>query len=126
MMGGRTIHLKILRALIGAAVIGVPATAFAAGPQTIDDCEKIDEAFAYNACLAKFGPRAGGVRHGNGGGADVPRGPPPKQAAVRRNGATPLRPKGALTLRQTKDGRVIAEFNIGPGRITTQRKAKGI
>ena len=126
MMGGRTIYLIALRALFCAAVIGVPVRAFAAGPATIDDCEKIDEAFAYNSCLAKFGPRAGGTRHGNGGGADVPRGPPSKQAAVRRNGATPLRPKGALTLRQTKDGRVIAEFNIGPGRITTQRKAKGI
>ena len=101
----------------------------AAGPQTIDDCEKIDEAFAYNSCLAKFGPRAGGVRHGNGSGsgADVPRGPPAKQTAgARRGGGTPLRPKGALTLRQTKDGRVIAEFTIGPGRITTQRKPKGL
>ena len=122
-MGARAYILTAVCALS----LGTAGPARAAGPQTIDDCENIDEAFAYNSCLANFGPRAGGVRRGNGSGADVPRGPPAKQTAgARRGGGTPLRPKGALTLRQTKDGRVIAEFTIGPGRITTQRKPKGL
>jgi hypothetical protein len=37
-------------------------TAFAvpssAAPQTIEDCEKIEQADAYNRCLASFGPEA--------------------------------------------------------------------
>ena len=31
----------------------------AAGPRTIDDCEKIKEPEAYNLCLASFGPTRG-------------------------------------------------------------------
>jgi hypothetical protein len=31
-----------------------------AGPRSIDDCEKIEAADAYNHCLASFGPVASG------------------------------------------------------------------
>ena len=105
------------------AIAAFPA--HAAGPQTIDDCEKIDEAFAYNSCLAKFGPRAGGVRHGSGGGADVPRGPPSaadRKAARRHSGPQRLPAHGGLQLRQTKDGRVVAEFSIGGVRPQPRKK----
>jgi hypothetical protein len=30
-----------------------------AGPRTIDDCEKLKDAEAYNLCLASFGPTRG-------------------------------------------------------------------
>ena len=105
------------------ALAALPARA--AGPQAIEDCEKIDEAFAYNSCLAKFGPRAGGVRHGSGGGADVPRGPPSaadRKAARRHGGSQRLPAHGGLQLRQTKDGRVVAEFSIGGPRVQVRKK----
>ncbi|MDQ6870209.1 MAG: hypothetical protein M3178_18435 [Pseudomonadota bacterium] len=59
----------ILTAVFVAALIAVPAQSKAA-PRSIDDCEKIQAADAYNQCLALFGP----VARGHGGsraGADV-------------------------------------------------------
>jgi len=43
------------------------ATGAQAAPRTIDDCEEIKEAMAYNACLASFGPTRG--HHGAVSGA---------------------------------------------------------
>jgi len=43
--------------ILAAALIAPPALSNAA-PRTIDDCEKIDAADAYNQCLAAFGPVA--------------------------------------------------------------------
>jgi len=58
-----------LTAVFVAALVAVPAQSKAA-PRSIDDCEKIQAADAYNQCLALFGP----VARGHGGtraGADV-------------------------------------------------------
>ncbi|MGH6812787.1 MAG: hypothetical protein ACREDM_10705 [Methylocella sp.] len=50
---------SILTAVFAAALIAAPAQSKAA-PRTIDDCEKIQAADAYNQCLAVFGPLARG------------------------------------------------------------------
>ncbi len=69
--------LALLVALAG------PAAAQRAAPRSIDDCERIDEPMAYNACLARFGPErggGGGAVRGRGRGRDV-------VASPRRGGA---------------------------------------
>ena len=60
---------SILTAVFVAALVAAPAQSKAA-PRSIDDCEKIQAADAYNQCLALFGPLARG--HGAAGdGVDV-------------------------------------------------------
>ena len=62
---------SILTAVFVAALVAVPAQSKAA-PRSIDDCEKIQAADAYNQCLALFGPLARG--HGAAGdGVDAGR-----------------------------------------------------
>ncbi|MGH6837775.1 MAG: hypothetical protein ACREDT_03055 [Methylocella sp.] len=59
----------IFTAVFAAALVAAPAQSKAA-PRSIDDCERIQAADAYNQCLAIFGP----VARGHGGtraGADV-------------------------------------------------------
>ena len=41
---------------MGAATLGLLAATAARAQATINDCEKIQAADAYNQCLAKFGP----------------------------------------------------------------------
>ena len=48
---------SILTTVFVAALVAVPAQSKAA-PRSIDDCEKIQAADAYNQCLALFGPLA--------------------------------------------------------------------
>ncbi|HEY4846225.1 MAG TPA: hypothetical protein VIH87_00100 [Methylocella sp.] len=62
---------SILTAVFAAALIAAPAHSNAA-PRSINDCEKIQAADAYNQCLALFGPLARG--HGAAGdGVDAAR-----------------------------------------------------
>jgi len=62
---------SILTTVFVAALVVVPAQSKAA-PRSIDDCEKIQAADAYNQCLALFGPLA--RRHGTAGdGVDADR-----------------------------------------------------
>lgn len=55
--------MRAISFMSAAAIImmAVPLTAGAQprAPRSIDDCEKIEEAMAYNACLASFGPSPG-------------------------------------------------------------------
>lgn len=57
-------HSSILRSLFTTALFTTALFAVSvstsAAPQTIDDCEKIQAADAYNQCLAIFGPAARG------------------------------------------------------------------
>jgi hypothetical protein len=55
---------SILTAVFAAALIVAPVQSNAT-PRSIDDCEKIQAADAYNQCLAVFGPLARG--HGAAG-----------------------------------------------------------
>ncbi|HEV7910389.1 MAG TPA: hypothetical protein VGP28_04725 [Methylocella sp.] len=62
---------SILTAVFAAALIAAPAHSNAT-PRSIDGCEKIQAADAYNQCLAAFGPIARG--HGAAGdGVDADR-----------------------------------------------------
>jgi hypothetical protein len=44
--------------IVMALGLSLAATTLAAAPATIRDCEKIQQADAYNRCLARFGPVA--------------------------------------------------------------------
>ncbi len=48
--------------LVMALLLGMVAAPCVAAPRSIADCEKIQEADAYNRCLASFGPMRG--QHG--------------------------------------------------------------
>jgi hypothetical protein len=50
-----------VRILLSVAIAGLPALAVAAS-RTIDDCETIEAADAYNRCLATFGPPGRSLR----------------------------------------------------------------
>lgn len=100
---------KILALLLG-LILAAPASA---APRTIDDCEAIKDANAYNLCLASFGPTRG--QHGatypgvasegekGGGGASG------GKRATGRHGWS--RPSGASMSRA--GGRVRMEFTPG-------------
>jgi hypothetical protein len=47
-----------LQLLAAAALFPVLSAVAHAAPRTIEDCEKIEAADAYNKCLAQFGPAA--------------------------------------------------------------------
>jgi hypothetical protein len=96
-------------ALVLAAALLLPAPAEAA-PKSIADCEAIQEADAYNRCLASFGPMRGqrgagypGVATGGGKGGKG------GSAAARRGGGFPA---GAQVTRG-RGGRVRMEFTPG-------------
>jgi hypothetical protein len=103
--GPRALRLALS---IFVAFLAAPA---AAGPRTIDDCEAIKEASAYNLCLASFGPVRG--QHGatypsmasegeKGGGTS-------RAAASAR-----LAPRGyRAAASRTRGGRVRMEFTPG-------------
>jgi len=57
--------LRYVPTLIFAAALIAPSAVSVAAPRTIDDCEKIQAADAYNLCLASFGP----VAHTHGAAA---------------------------------------------------------
>jgi hypothetical protein len=95
--------------LFAAFLFAAPA---AAAPRTIDDCEAIKEANAYNLCLASFGPMRGqrgatypGVasegEKGSGGG---------KSGAARRTAAAHGDGRGVA---HARGGRVRMEFTPG-------------
>jgi hypothetical protein len=50
-----------VRILLSVGIAGLPALAIAAS-RTIDDCETIEAADAYNRCLATFGPPGRSLR----------------------------------------------------------------
>lgn len=101
-------------ALLPAAALLIIWTPALAGPRTINDCEAIKEANAYNLCLASFGPMRG--QHGatypgvasegerQGGRATGSRGRSARQAG-------PAHPAGARMSRTS--GRVRMEFSPG-------------
>ncbi len=70
---------------LGIALVIFAAAPAAAAPGSINDCEKIQEADAYNQCLASFGPaaRERGIAADPEGGAN---GPAKARASSRRHG----------------------------------------
>lgn len=67
----------IITAVFVAALVAASAQSKAA-PRSINDCEKIQAADAYNQCLALFGP----VARGHGGGDGVAAGRQDAEAAT--------------------------------------------
>lgn len=112
MTGTRVVGSRALQLIIAAVALLCPATVEAA-PRTIDDCEKIKEADAYNLCLAGFGPTRGQHNKSYPGMA-------------RESGATTLGPRGRknsarwrdadetrASMRRAHGGRVRMEFTPG-------------
>jgi hypothetical protein len=98
-----------LQLLAGAVLLpALSAVGHAAPPRTIEDCEKIEAADAYNKCLAQFGPAA----HEHALSHDVPQGRQTFQSSRRhhRNESTRQPTRGRTF------GRQRMEFTIGPRR----------
>lgn len=111
---GPFVELSIVKIAVAAfALLAFPTLALAQGaPRKIDDCERIGEALAYNACLAKFGPeRAGGGPMVTPEQADDL--PPGKSAKAGRRSSTRSASyrRGVYTTR-ARHGRVRAEFSL--------------
>lgn len=98
---------------VAALILSPPALA---GPRTIDDCEAIKDAGAYNLCLASFGPVRG--QHG----ATYPG--VASEGDKGRNGANAARKNGGTrhaaasrgygeSVFQRRGGRIRMEFTPG-------------
>jgi hypothetical protein len=95
-----------VRLLAVLALVCLPCAALAQGkPRTIEDCERIDEPLAYNACLASFGPRQGQRNF-------VPAGEAAAESAQRTAPARGM--KGAVSSGRRKDGKSFVIFDVGP------------
>jgi hypothetical protein len=93
-----------------AAFLAVFATAALAAPRSIDDCEAIKEADAYNRCLASFGPTRG--QHGatySGVAAEAGH----SGKASGRSASRPPSRSGAAQLSVGRGGRMRMEFTPG-------------
>ncbi len=88
-----------------------PFAAFAqTAPQSVSDCERIQNALAYNECLASFGPRVGERRPRIAAGGGEYQG-----RATRRRG------RGGRAMVRGRGGRQSAVFEIRRGRGETQK-----
>ncbi|WP_424363463.1 hypothetical protein [Methylocystis parvus] len=92
------------------------ATPAFAGPRSIDDCEAIKEANAYNLCLASFGPMRG--QHGAsypGVASEGQKGGGAKNRASASAGARHATASGGYggAVSHTSGGRVRMEFTPG-------------
>jgi hypothetical protein len=101
-----------LRIGLTVLLVCMPLAGWAA-PRSLTDCAAITNAFAYNECLAMFGPKPGQQHYEPA--------PPAGQErtiagrAVRAKAAAgPPRLGGVIQARRTANGRIIAEFTIGP------------
>jgi hypothetical protein len=86
------------------------ATSALAAPRSIDDCEAIKEADAYNRCLASFGPMRG--QHGATYPGVAAEGGHSGKASGRSASRPPSR-SGAARLSASRGGRVRMEFTPG-------------
>ena len=93
-----------------AAFLAVFATPALAAPRSIDDCEAIKEADAYNRCLASFGPTRG--QHGATYPGVAAEGGHSGKASGRSASRPPSR-SGAAQLSVSRGGRVRMEFTPG-------------
>src|SRR5438552_4150522 len=83
-----------------------------AAPRSVTDCAAITNAFAYNECLATFGPKMGEQHYQPAPPAGQVQGNAP---AVRGtpNAALPQRVSGSIVTRRAGNGRIVAEFAVG-------------
>lgn len=114
-------------AMMAVSPIVVSATLARAEPRSAKECASIEESFAYNECIAKFGPSGTGkiVAHAPGAvianappppPSDV--GPPPTAATVPQRAVAnvyrgaPARVSGSIYQRRA-NGRYFASFQVG-------------
>jgi hypothetical protein len=96
----------------------------AAKPQSVDDCEKIQEALAYNACLASFGPERGHdvVTREVPDNADA-------RGSGRKSGRRAAKTRGgvhipdAISYGKTRGGKSFAVFDVGGKKGSTTKPA---
>ncbi len=88
----------------------VPFAALAQTPASVSDCERIQNALAYNECLASFGPKVGERRPriAAGGGEYTGR-------------ATRQRGRGGRVAIRGRSGRQSASFEVSRGRGAVQK-----
>lgn len=102
-----------MRLPIAALLALLPCAAFAQTPSaasSVADCERIQNALAYNECLASFGPKVGERRPRiTASGAEY------QGRAVRRPG------RGSRTVVRGRGGRQSAVFEIRRGRAAAQK-----
>jgi hypothetical protein len=129
------IYLAVALIALSTAAVAVPALA-QGKPRTIEDCERIDEPLAYNACLASFGPKRGepatSVEEAEPAEAE-----PAKPTPGRQRGATRGRQRAAavqsrsgykipnaIEYGRTSNGRAYAVFDVGAAKPSTKRKRR--
>jgi hypothetical protein len=93
-----------------AAFLAVLAAPALAAPRSIDDCEAIKEADAYNRCLASFGPMRG--QHGATYPGVASEGGHSGKASG-RSASRPASRSGRAELSRGRGGRVRMEFTPG-------------
>ncbi|MGJ0532934.1 hypothetical protein [Methylocystis sp.] len=93
-----------------AAFLAVLAAPALAAPRSIDDCEAIKEADAYNRCLASFGPTRG--QHGATYPGVAAEGGHSGKASG-RGASRPASRSGRAELSRGRGGRVRMEFTPG-------------
>jgi hypothetical protein len=118
--------VKVLAAAILVAlsttILSVAARAQGA-PRTIEDCERINEPLAYNACLASFGPKRGEHGTTNQEESEPAEDEPAKPARGTRAGRTGRRAvepaqsaikiPNAIDYGRTRNGRAYVVFDVG-------------
>lgn len=120
--------MRLLFAVMAVSSMFVSSTIALSEPRSAKDCASIEESFAYNECIAKFGPSGSGkiashtpgtvIANAPANDAPLPPGlitgsapPPPRAAAVTRS-APPARVSGSILQRRT-NGRYFAVFQVG-------------
>lgn len=104
----RSAHPISLMLVVGAALTAAPAAA-----QDNPACAKIENALAYNACLAKQGPPAHGTRAiAPPADADAPRG------AHAFSGPSP---RSSAHVSHARNGRMVLEFSIGGAPVGSRK-----
>lgn len=96
--------MRKIWAILAAALWAAGAQA---APHNLDECEKLQEPMAYNACLASFGPT-----RKNRGGAQAYPGVASEGTRGRRAHAA-ARPRGARLMQRGPHGRMHMEFMPG-------------
>jgi hypothetical protein len=104
--------MKIFRRaapILGLLSFGLLAAPLVAAPRSINDCEKIQGADAYNQCLASFGPVA--HMHGMSSGPDG--GDAGGDTAADAGDAPPVAHHSHRVSRHRSNGRVYMELDAG-------------
>jgi hypothetical protein len=97
--------MRTIAALLFASLLC--ATSAHAAPHNLDECEKIQDPMAYNACLASFGP----TRKSHGAARSYPG--QASEGAPRGRGHAAQHVRGAKVVQRGPHGRMHMEFFPG-------------